>query len=285
MKWMKKNNDLPLDLFLEKNPTISNDTIAKYLDKNIHWVIDNSKHILLSRKEMKLIKKINNFITQDKPIDFLLMYKYFYGDKIYLQKGVFVPQYDTEVMVEQAIEFINNSSKDNLEILEPFIGTGSISISILNKTKKPIKVEGFDISLKAVKLSNLNAYNNLLTNRMFEFYQCDINSFDSNTKYDVIIANPPYIKKGDKNVSRWVKKHQPKKALYSNNDGLSHTESVLNLARHNLKKGGICLIEFGFEQKLMIEKLIKIQFKEFKKVEFFKDYGNNDRFVLLSFEK
>ncbi len=280
---MKNNKSILLSDFLVKYKNISNDDIAKYFDQNLHWVLTNLKDISLDSKDQKELKKIDRFNLKNKSIDFILGYKYFYGIKLFIQKGVFVPQYDTEVMVEKASELIVNSNKDKLRILEPFIGSGAISISLLKDSNKII-VEGFDISKKAVLLSLKNAYNQSFTNHEFNYYQLSIDDFITDQKYDIIIANPPYIKKNDKNVSRWVRSNQPKKALYANNHGLEQIQNVLNLATKYLNEDGYCLIEFGFEQKKEIHDLINSQFSHFKRVEFYKDYGNNDRFVLISFK-
>jgi release factor glutamine methyltransferase len=74
--------------------------------------------------------------------------------------------------------------------------------------------------------------------------------------FDLIVANPPYVKRGDKpHLSPWVR-HEPEVALYGGTDGLSGIELVLDAAADKLKAGGWLVMEFGYGQEDDVQRLL-----------------------------
>ena len=92
--------------------------------------------------------------------------------------------------MEEVLKLSKNKSK--LQILEIGVGSGCIILSIL-KEKKDFYGTGIDISRKCIKMSGENTLNLNLNNRL-KLIKSDVDNFNIG-KYDIIISNPPYIKK------------------------------------------------------------------------------------------
>ena len=270
---MKKNLENSIENLIFKG--IRHKSLCLFFGEDFVWVEEN-RNIILTDIEVETILLIDENIKNNKDNSFLIGYKYFYNVKLQQEIGVFVPQNDTEVMVEKAIEMIIQKSFKN--ILEVGSGTGAISISIAKNTSNDVSFTAIDFSEKAIALSKNNSVLNEVEDRIV-FENDDLFQYAFTKQYDMIISNPPYIQKNDKNVSKWVHDNQPKNALFSDDFGLKHIKKIIQIANDYLVKDGVALIEFGFEQKENIKNLLseydEISFK------FYKDYGHNDRFVLI----
>lgn len=246
--------------------------LKKTFLKNSELFFSKEKNYLLLNESFMVEKKILNSILQitkkeKKGIDvtFLLKKKHFFNININLQKGVFVPQPDTELLVEKILSKKEQFKKG----LEIGVGTGAISLSILKNSS--IKMTGLDISPKAINLTK----NNLkLNNLKMNLQLIDYFKFNSKVKYDFIVCNPPYISKEDLKVSDWVKKNQPSKAIYSKNDGMFFIKNLIKRFEKNLTKNGILYFEFGLNQE---KKLIPLLLAY--KYNLYKDLNNKYRVI------
>ena len=162
------------------------------------------------------------------------------------------------------------------------IGTGSgcIILSLLNVLKDSYGT-GIDISKKALFIAKKNAIKHNLINRV-KFKNVSFESYVSN-KYDLIVSNPPYIKKNDiKYLTEDIKKFEPRMALDGGNDGLDLIKKVIYKSKKILKLKGILALEIGNGQ---VKKVSKILFdNNFRIKQLIKDYGNNVRCVFAQFK-
>jgi release factor glutamine methyltransferase len=149
-------------------------------------------------------------------------------------------------------------------------------LSIL-KEKKNFYGTGIDISKNSLEISRLNA-KKLLVDERVKFYKSDVDKFDQG-KYDLIVSNPPYIKRSDlKYLESDVLKFEPKLALDGGLDGLSVIRKVINKTSELLKKNGKFILEIGFDQKSKVIKLLNN--KGFYINSSAKDLANNDRCIV-----
>lgn len=226
---------------------------------------------LISSEDFLKIKLLEKKRRRGEDITFDIGYRYFRGNKIKLKKGVFVPQFDTE----QIIDIVLDKGIKSGKALEVGSGTGVISIALAIETK--MKVDSIDINKEAIELSNINK-KNIDVNYINE----DFFKYKTNKKYDLLISNPPYIKKGDYFIEEWVKENQPNNSLYAKEQGLSFYISFFNRAKELLNIGAYIIIEIGFEQANDVC-LLANEISE--SVEVIKDYNNLDRFVVFRYEK
>ena len=149
-------------------------------------------------------------------------------------------------------------------------------MSIL-KEKKNYYGTGIDISKDSLEISKINA-KKLLVEERIKFYKSDVDKF-AQGKYDLVVSNPPYIKKNNlKYLERDVLRFEPKIALDGGLDGLSVIRKVIKKSSELLKKNGKFILEIGFDQKSEVIKLLKN--KGFYINSTIKDFANNDRCIV-----
>ena len=177
-------------------------------------------------------------------------------------------------MVEQILKIYDKTRK--IKFLDIGTGSGCLLLSIL-KERVNFSGTGVDISKKALKVASFNAKLQHLVNRV-KFYNSDIDKFFLG-KYDLILSNPPYIKKLDlKYLVRDVALYEPSLSLNGGKDGLSEITKVINKASNLIKKNGKLILEIGCFQRNEVVK--KLKNKSFYINKIVKDYGKNDRCII-----
>ena len=228
----------------------------------------------LNNIEYQKFKKLIFSRLKKKPIAYITGKKSFWKYEFELNDKVLIPRPDTELIVEQVLEIYKHKNKINF--LEIGIGSGCIILSIL-KEKKNFLGKGIDLSKDCLKSCKINA-DKLKVNHRLKLYKSDIDNF-SLGKYDLIISNPPYIKKLDlKYLDEDVVRHEPKLALDGGLDGLSEIRKVIKKSSELIKKSGKLFLEIAYDQKKEVKKiLVENGFYINKTV---KDLAKNDRCII-----
>ncbi len=265
-KYLKINNI--------KTPRLDSEILlSKAINQDRKYIILNPKK-KLSNKVFSCFKKLISQRSKGTPIAYLLEKKEFWKYEFKITKDVLIPRPDTELIIEEALKISKNKLK--LKVLDVGVGSGCIILSIL-KERKDFNGVGIDISQKSIGLSKLNSLNLGVQNRV-KFIKTDIDNFNYG-KYDLIISNPPYIKKLDlKYLEKDIIKFEPKLALDGGLDGISEISSVINKSSELIKKNGKFLLEIASDQKRVVKRLLKN--KGFYINRILKDYGNNDRCIV-----
>ncbi len=249
--------------------------LSEAIKKNREYLIINCKK-KVKNKNIKLFKKMLHKRKKGEPIAYILNKKEFWRNNFYVDKNVLIPRPDTEVLVEEVLKLFNINLK--LNVLDIGTGSGCILLSIL-KERKNFYGTGVDISKKAIKVAIFNAKKHQLSNRV-DFYHSDVDKFLFG-KYDLIISNPPYIKKMDlKYLDKDIKDYEPTQALDGGKCGFSKIEKVVNKASTLIKKNGKFVLEIGFDQKNKTLGILKNNGFFINKV--VKDYGKNDRCIICT---
>ena len=249
--------------------------LSEAIKKNREYLIINCKK-KVKNKNIKLFKKMLHKRKKGEPIAYILNKKEFWRNNFYVDKNVLIPRPDTEVLVEEVLKLFNINLK--LNVLDIGTGSGCILLSIL-KERKNFYGTGIDISKKAIKVAIFNAKMHQLSNRV-DFYHSDVDKFLFG-KYDLIISNPPYIKKMDlKYLDKDIKAYEPTQALDGGKCGFSKIEKVVNKASTLIKKNGKFVLEIGFDQKNKTLGILKNNGFFINKV--VKDYGKNDRCIICT---
>jgi len=254
---------------------------AKYLLKYLLetddiFFITNLDNELESEK-LDEYKKLVEKRCKHIPFSYITGTKEFMGLEFYVDNQTLIPRPETEIIVEY---MINNFSKQNLNILEIGVGSGCISISTAYYLKN-INILGVDINEKALITANRNIQKHNLENRV-KFIKSDIYE-NIKDKFDMIISNPPYIKKDViKTLDRDVKDYEPILALDGGEDGLYFYREIINNAKKYLTENGHIILEIGYDQKKEVTDLLKEN--DFIQIKTIKDLAGFDRTIIAKLQ-
>ena len=247
--------------------------MSRVIKKNRADTILNSK-TELSQKDYNLYENLIIQRSKQKPIAYLTGKKEFWKYEFSVTKDVLIPRPDTEIIVEKTLKLTKNKNK--LKILEIGIGSGCILLSIL-KERKNFYGTGIDISKKTIEICEINCKNLGLSSRV-KLLKTDIDNFRYG-KYDLIISNPPYIKKFDlKYLEKEVSFYEPKPALDGGLDGLSELKKVILNSSKLIKRNGKLVLEIAFDQAESVKSILKQN--EFYINEIIKDLSKKNRCII-----
>ena len=228
----------------------------------------------LSQNEQDNFKKLILKRSRGKPLAYLTGIKSFWKHDFKVSEKVLIPRPDTEIIVEQVLKIYKN--KDCINFLEVGVGSGCIALSIL-KEKKCFFGTGIDLSQDCIEICGYNAKKLGVRNRI-KLFKSDVDNFIFR-KYDLIISNPPYIKKFDLNkLNREVIDYEPKMALDGGLEGLSVIKKVIKKSSELIKAQGKLILEIGHDQKELVKKMLKEN--DFYVNRTLKDLAKNDRCII-----
>lgn len=228
------------------------------------------------------------------PLQYITGYQAFMGLDFKVNEHVLIPRQDTETMVEDALELIEKGSlrgneyrvkvkgvKPIKEILDLCTGSGAIGISI-GKLNPNIKVTLSDISDEALKIAGENTKKHnlksikIVKSDMFEA----LKGMTGKKKFDLIISNPPYIRpEVIETLEPEVKEHEPMLALDGGEDGLDFYRIIAKSAPEHLKKGGVLMMEIGYDQKNQVKEILA-NTGAFDKIIGLQDLTGKDRIIV-----
>ena len=256
--------------------------IMKYvLNKPENYLVINSEENLTKKNEESFFEFVDK-IKKGTPLQYITNEQEFMGEKFFVNEDVLIPQPDTEILVEKAIEFIKNydNKKENIKVLDLCTGSGAIAISIkkyLDMININSEIIASDISEKAIKIAKKNA-DKILADNNIKFIKSDLfedmdDYSNEDYRFDFIISNPPYIETDIiSNLATDVQK-EPLIALDGGKDGLKFYREINKNIKNYLKADGYLLLEIGYDQKKNVMDI-------FKGSECIKDYTGNDRVII-----
>lgn len=218
-------------------------------------------------KYMALVNKRADKI----PLQHITGCQEFMGFNFKVNEKVLIPRQDTELLVEQAVDYIG---ENKMKVLDMCTGSGCIAISIY-KLCDNAKVTAVDISEEALKIAKEN---NRTNGSNVTFIKSDL--FENvEGEFDVIVSNPPYIRTSEiESLMEEVKLHDPMIALDGSEDGLKFYREIIKKANDYLKKNGIIFFEIGCDQGESVPQILKEY--NFKDIKVLKDLPGNDRVVI-----
>lgn len=240
-------------------------------------------YIMLNRDkdiENEKVEKFLEFIklrSEKMPIKYILGETEFMGINLNVKEGVLIPRPDTEILVEECIKIIeNNNLKD---ICDLCCGSGAIGLSIAYHTKNT-NINLYDISSDAIEVTGDNIKKLNMDERChLEFSNLLEKSILNKIEFDMIVSNPPYIRRDViPNLMDDVKNYEPHLALDGGEDGLIFYRKIAKQSKNVLKNNGYIAFEIGHDQKKAVMKILEIE--GFSKVYSLKDLYENDRVVI-----
>lgn len=203
----------------------------------------------------------------------------FMGLTFRLNKSTLIPEQDTEVLVEIALEELKRRGLGEapLRILDLCTGSGCILLSLLHELRNAGGL-GTDLSEEALEAARENAVRLGLQERA-AFRQGDLWEPVGDERFDLIVSNPPYVPtEVIPTLEPEVRCGEPYAALDGGEDGLVFYRRIMREAAGHLKPSGIIIVESGFDEAPQIAALMQDQ--KFRGIRTVKDYGGLDRVVL-----
>jgi release factor glutamine methyltransferase len=208
---------------------------------------DESYYALLSES----LKKLDVGI----PFEYIVGWSEFYKYRFQVTEDVLIPREESEILVEQSIATLSNSTKHNLKILELGVGSGAIISSILLSTSKSISATATDCSPEALSEARNNSIR-LGVNIDFKLGDWwDALDSDEDGPFDLIITNPPYVGTNNNNKENTLSGYEPSISLYGKDPSRSGTNDAMKIIRGAslwMKDDGKLMIEHGFNQRKLL---------------------------------
>ena len=236
----------------------------------INFHINCDKKISLD--SLNLFNEKISLIEKEIPVQYVIGHVMIEGLKIFVNKSVLIPRPET---VDLCNWIIQKKLNDQV-ILD--IGTGSGLIALfLKKNSNNCVIHAWDNSEKALRIAKKNAKQNYLD---INFNNVDILKKHEHTiKFDIIVSNPPYVHKKEKNlISNVVLENEPSEAIFVNsNDDLLFYKTIINFSKSHLKHKGIIYFECHKETINQVKNLLIIN--KFTDIEIKKDSFGINRMI------
>lgn len=246
----------------------------------LQYVLDKPRQyiIVYDNKEIDKQQQWQYFVNIEKltkgiPLQHITHRQEFMKMDFFVDENVLIPRPDTEILVEEVIKIAQKYNSPR--ILDLCTGSGAIAIS-LKKFVPNADITAVDISEKALEIAQKNAKK---LETKINFLKSDLFDKLDNKKFDIIVSNPPYIRKDEiKKLSEEVQK-EPKIALDGGEDGLDFYRIITEQAINYLKTGSFLCFEIGYNQKNDVIKIIEDE-QNYKNIYCKKDLYGNDRIII-----
>ena len=246
------------------------------LGQNRQYIIANDLNQLDYEQEKEYFFEIEKLL-ENNPIEYITNKKEFMNLELYVNQDVLIPRQDTEILVEEVINILQNIKAENIQILDMCTGSGAIAIALAKNVEKCI-VDAADISSGALEVVRKNVVKNQVEDKI-NIINSDLFSKVPNKKYNLIVSNPPYIERNViENLDKQVQK-EPIIALDGGEDGLDFYKKIINEASSYLELNGYLCFEIGYNQKNEVQNLLSNSGK-YQNIYCKKDLCGNDRVII-----
>lgn len=207
---------------------------------------------------------------QGVPVAYLTGHREFWSREFLVGPEVLIPRPDTELLVELSLDLL--PSDRPCRIID--LGTGSGILAITLAAERPLAhVIGVDISCVALETAKRNAERLRVNN--VDFAASHWFSAISQSDFDLVVSNPPYIAANDPHLRQGDVRFEPAGALVSAEDGLKDIRLIAEPARSHLKPQGHLLLEHGYNQAAEVRAILSAL--GYRHVATHQDLANNPR--------
>lgn len=183
-----------------------------------------------------------------EPVAYIVGTREFHGLAFEVTPAVLIPRPDTELLVELALERMPSGAR----VLDLGTGSGAIAVALAHG-RPDADVTAVDVSAAALEVARRNAARHAAA---MQFLLGDWYAPLGDRRFDIIVANPPYIVAGDAHLSQGDLRFEPVGALTDHADGLSALRAITSGAAAHLEAGGWLLMEHGYDQAQAVRELL-----------------------------
>ncbi|NCS32245.1 peptide chain release factor N(5)-glutamine methyltransferase [bacterium] len=219
--------------------------LSVIIGKDASYLVARPEHEL-SENETQKWETWSRRAQSGEPIAYIVNKQEFYGYDFYVDNRVLIPRPETEELIDKAKVWIqNHPHRNKISILELGTGSGAVTIALvqevlkLNLTKKhSFNFIATDVSPDALNVAKKNAASHGVFNHI-TFLQGNLFEPVSSIKFDIILANLPYVPTEESQTNRF----EPQLALDGGNNGTKINEQLLTKYSSHLNEGGILIYE------------------------------------------
>jgi len=187
-----------------------------------------------------------------EPVAYITGLKDFWTLTLEVSNAVLIPRPETEGIVEQVLRRFTDHTRP-LEIADACTGSGCLAVALAVEYRHA-RITATDISREALAVAARNVGRYDLANRV-RLVLTDLLAQVAGP-FDLIVANPPYVRSSERETIQPEVAYEPAAALYAGEDGLTLIRPLLAQAASRLRSGGLLMFEFGFGQERTITDLI-----------------------------
>ena len=224
-------------------------------------------------------------LQKGEHLAYILGMEYFARHVFAVGAGVLIPREDSEILLQQSLDYCYKAGHRSLSVLELCCGTACISLSLLLELQAQLQVLPFyidfwasDISPKALIYAHMNRNYYVLNAIKNRFVLCRSDLFESKDlqrRYDLILANPPYLSEAEcQRRQHW---HEPMLALEAGPDGLDLLRRIIAESPEFLQPGGALILEAAPWQMLELMRLL--EFFGYEQISLHDDCGGYQRVI------
>ncbi|MGO1767319.1 MAG: peptide chain release factor N(5)-glutamine methyltransferase, partial [Advenella sp.] len=206
------------------------------------WMIAHDRDPL-SDEQVAQIRALIERRLSGEPMAYIMGEREFMGLAFETSAAALIPRPETELLVETAIEYVRENPRAN--VLDLGTGTGVIAVSIARFCPGAL-VLATDKSPDALALARRNAQKHRTAN--VRFLESDWFDGIPQQAFDLIVSNPPYIRRHDPHLQQGDLRFEPPMALTDYSDGFAAIRRIIAGSRAYLANGGWMWIEHGWEQ-------------------------------------
>jgi release factor glutamine methyltransferase len=207
------------------------------------------------------------------PLAYLAGKKGFYKYEFLVEPGVLVPRPETEHVIEVALTRVREQNLQINNLVDLGCGAGVLALSLAQEFCGARTV-AVDASAQAIALTERNAEK--LGVRVSAKVS-RVEDFVPDAQFELVVANPPYIARGDANVQASVHAFEPHAALYADDEGLAAIRAWSQWAYRNMREGGLIVMEIGTGQQASARAIMSGL--GFQAIQVTKDLAGHDRVV------
>lgn len=198
---------------------------------------------LTPRQIANVLKLFERRIKERKPAAYLTREAWLGEFRFYVDERAIVPRsYIAELLRDDVAPWI--AKPENVgAALDLCTGSGCLAVLLAHSFPRAA-IDAADISRDALKVARRNVADYRLQNRI-RLIASDLFAALAGRRYDLIVANPPYVRTAAMRRLPREHRHEPRLALAGGRDGLDAVRIILSEAAAHLKPGGLLVVEVG----------------------------------------
>lgn len=216
--------------------------LREVLQQSDAWLLAHGDDLLTAEQAQQYVALVVRRVAGE-PVAYITGRREFYGRAFVVSPAVLIPRPETELLVELALQRLPVDVPSR--VLDLGAGSGCIGITIAAE-RPHAQVTLVDFSEAALEIARTNAAQWAPANTTL--LHSDWYSAVTTERYDLIVANPPYVTEGDAHLQQGDLRFEPRLALASGADGLNDLQRIIAQAPQHLRAGGWLLLEHGFDQ-------------------------------------